>query len=304
MSVPDFQSFMLPLLQFTGDGKEHNMNEAREYLADYFSLSDDDLAEKLPSGRQATFTNRVSWAKVYLARAGLLDTPQRGLFIITELGQSVLAENIDYLGVKVLNRFPAFRQFHQPKKDCQENGPSDTEVKPLSATPEEILEETYQQLKDDIADELLKLIKNNSPEFFEKLVVELLVKMGYGGSVKEAGKATKRTNDEGIDGIIKEDRLGLDAIYLQAKKWENTVSRPEIQKFVGALHGQRAKKGVFITTSQFSSGAVEYASNIDPKIVLINGGELVNLMIDHGLGVTSKVVYDVKKIDTDFFTEE
>ena len=302
--MPDFQTLMLPLLRFAGDGEEHSMHEARQSLAEVFSLSDDDLAELLPSGKMTTFSNRVAWAKVYLARAGLLNTPKRGIFNISDRGRKVLKEETDYIGVKYLQRFPDFRLFRQSNKDDKKTSTSTANHEHSIETPEEIIEQTYQQLRDDIASELLNLIKSNSPDFFERLVIELLVKMGYGGSVKEAGKATRKTNDEGIDGIIKEDRLGLDAIYLQAKKWENTVSRPEIQKFVGALHGQRAKKGVFITTSQFSRGAIEYASNIDPKIVLIDGDELVNLMIDHNLGVTSKVIYDVKKLDTDFFFEE
>lgn len=297
---------MLPLLQIASDGKEYSMQEARDELAKFFELSEEELEERLPSGLQTTFSNRVAWAKSYLTQADLLESPKRGKFHISERGKTVLKEGPKRINIKYLERFPEFQEFRQAsKKNQTEKTTKSIAEQKQSATPEESLEQAYQQLRDEVANELLHLIKSNSPEFFEKLVVQVLVKMGYGGSVKEAGKATRKTADEGIDGIIKEDRLGLDAIYIQAKKWDSiVVGRPEIQKFVGALHGQRARKGVFITTSRFSNEAVEYANNIDSKVVLIDGNDLVQLMIDYNVGVGSYRLFEVKKVDTDFFMEE
>lgn len=305
MAVPDFQSLMLPMLELAADGKEHSMQVIRDALSNKLNLSPEDLEERLPSGRQTTFANRLAWAKVYLTQAGLLESPKRGHFFISERGKEVLAQTPSRIDIKYLERFPEFQEFrkvgNKGQKEKQAH-PSSSESE--STTPEETLELAYQQLRDEVANELLQMIKSNSPVFFEKLVINLLVRMGYGGSVKEAGSATSKTGDEGIDGMIKQDRLGLDAIYLQAKRWEAPVGRPEIQKFVGALHGQRAKKGVFITTSRFSNEALEYAQQIDPKVVLIDGLDLVQLMIDYGVGVSTAVVYEVKRVDTDFFIEE
>jgi len=300
MPVPDFQTLMLPLLRFASDDKEHSMLEARENLAKEFNLSGDELKELLPSGRQATFANRVAWAKVYLGAAGLLHSPRKGILRISERGKEVLQNPPDRITVRFLDQYPEFHEFRKaPPKAKQEQPVEDTTM-----TPEEALDKAYIELRSKLAGQLLSLIKQKSPVFFESLVVNLLVRLGYGGSIKDAGQATRPTNDEGIDGIIKEDRLGLDVIYLQAKRWENVVGRPEIQKFVGALHGQRAKKGIFITTSSFSKEAIDYVAYIDPKVVLIDGGQLVEFMIDHDLGVTKTASYDVKKIDTDFFEEE
>lgn len=304
MAVPDFQSLMLPLLKFSADGEEHTMQEAREGLADMLGLSQDDLEERLPSGRQTTFANRVAWAKVYLTIRGALESPKRGSFHISDRGRKILLEGPDCISIKYLERFKEFQEFRQASNKSRTQKVTHTHDDVSSTTPEETLEQAYQQLRDEVANELLHLIKSNTPEFFEKLVIHLIVSMGYGGSVKEAGKATRKTADEGIDGVIKEDRLGLETIYLQAKRWEAVVGRPEIQKFVGALHGQRARKGVFITTSRFSKEAMDYVGQIDPKVVLIDGSDLVQLMIDHGVGVSSAALYEVKKVDTDFFIED
>lgn len=305
MAVPDFQSLMLPLLKFSADGEEHTMKEARDGLTEIMGLSEEDLQELLPSGRQTSFSNRVAWAKVYLTQAGVLESPKRGVFHISKRGRKILAEAPDRIDIKYLERFEEFQEFRQASsKNKTEEVIRATDNEVSSTTPEETLEQAYQQLRDELANELLHHIKGNTPDFFEKLVVHLIVAMGYGGSVKEAGKATRKTADEGIDGVIKEDRLGLDAIYLQAKRWEAVVGRPEIQKFVGALHGQRAKKGVFITTSRFSKEALDYIGQIDPKVVLIDGTDLVQLMIDHDVGVSSFTVYKVKKVDSDFFIED
>lgn len=291
----------LPLLEFASDGNEHPMSEAREALAEQFQLTDAEKAELLPSGRQAVFANRVAWAKVYLQRAVLLDSPRRGCFRINERGRGVLRDPPERITVKYLERFPEFVAFRSmSKKNGVEPGAVETE----GETPEETLESAYQRLRGEMAAELLQRVKSCSPQFFERLVVEVLLKVGYGGSRREAGRAIGRAGDEGIDGIINEDRLGLDVIYLQAKKWEGTVGRPEIQKFVGALHGKRAKKGIFITTGAFSSEAVQYVANIDPKVVLIDGGHLAEIMIDFNVGVSSMVSYEIKSIDSDYFAEE
>ncbi len=305
MAVPDFQSFFLPLLRFAADGETHDTKEAHVAMADHFGLTDDDLREMLPSGRQTVFKNRVGWAKVYLRKALLLESPKRGSFRITERGKKLLAENPESLRVKHLKRYAEFSEFHTSgnSQDKSEEA-ADTSYEERTSTPEEIFQSAHQELRDSLADELLSSVLNNTPEFFEDLVVKLLVKMGYGGSIKDAGRAIGRSGDEGIDGIIKEDKLGLDAIYIQAKRWQGSVGRPEIQKFVGALHGKRAKKGVFITTGNFTKDAEHYVSTIDPKVVLIDGVRLVELMINYNLGVSIADTYEIKKLDSDFFIEE
>lgn len=306
MPIPDFQTLMLPLLQFAKDGQTHTLSDARIYLAKYFSLGKEELAEVLPSGKQRRFDNRVAWARVYLDRAGLLISPKRGSFYITEDGLQFLSKNPKTISISVLDSFPKFRSFRETSKN-NDNSIGNTALSPesLPETPEELLEKSFKQIQDELAASLLDRLKNCSSAFFEDLVVELLVKMGYGRYRKEAGTSIGKTGDEGIDGIINEDRLGLEVIYIQAKCWKNsTVGRPEIQKFVGALHGKRAKKGVFITTSAFSDESKAYISHIDPRVVLIDGWQLAKLMIENNLGVSVKTVMELKRIDTDFFLEE
>lgn len=298
MAIPDYQSIMLPLLKFAGDQKEHSLREAIEILADRFNLTSDERRELLPSGQQEVFKNRVGWARTYMKKAILLESPRRGYFKITKRGIAVLSKNPQEINVKFLEQFEEFRKFRALRKEK----PKIIEEEP-EKTPEEALENAYQNIRDDLANDLLEQIKNSPPGLFESVVVDLLVKMGYGGSRQDAGQAIGKSGDEGIDGIIKEDRLGLDTIYIQAKRWENTVGRPEIQKFAGALQGQRAKKGIFITTSNFSREANDYSSKIDTKIILIDGERLAQLMIDFSIGVTTVSTYEVKKIDTDYFTE-
>jgi restriction system protein len=300
MAIPDYQAIMLPLLRFAGDGAEHSLREAIESLADEFKLSDEERRELLPSGQQEVFDNRVGWARTYMKKAGLLRTTRRGFFEITERGSEALRKKPEKIDGKFLEQFQEFREFkslrHQPTpSDEQEEGEQ-------KRTPEEVLERAYQNLRTDLAADLITQIKQSPPALFERLVVELLVKMGYGGSRKDAGKAIGKSGDEGLDGIIKEDRLGLDIIYIQAKRWENTVSRPEIQKFAGALQGQRARKGIFITTSDFSREAHDYASRIDSKIILIDGDQLAQMLIDHNIGVTPVANYEIKRVDSDYFT--
>jgi restriction system protein len=302
MAIPDFQKIMLPFLKFLGDRQEHSIGEMADNLADQFDLSDKERRELLPSGQQTIFRNRVGWARTHLGKAVLLESTRRGYFKITERGLTVLKGSPPDINIKFLDQFEEFRKFRTHKKEDPDKHKEAQEQQ--DKTPEEALEFAYQNLRNDLANDLLQQIKSSPPSLFEKIVVELLVKMGYGGSRKDAGRAIGKSGDEGIDGIIKEDRLGLDIIYIQAKKWENTVGRPEIQKFAGALQGQRAKKGIFISTSNFSREALDYASQIDTKIVLIDGEQLTQFMIDYNLGVTPVSNYEIKKIDLDYFTED
>ena len=300
MTIPDYQTVMLPLLKYAADRKDHSLREAVDSLAEQFKLSEEEKKEMLSSGQQAIFLNRVGWARTYLKKAGLLETPRRAYFCISDRGLKVLQEKPSRIDAKFLDQFEEFREFRAKKKEKPEKG----KVKETEETPEELLENSYQNLRANLAHEILEQIKKNSPSIFENIVVELLVKMGYGGSRKDAGQAIGKSGDEGIDGIIKEDRLGLDIIYIQAKRWANTVGRPEIQKFAGALQGQRAKKGVFITTSTFSKEARDYSSKIENKIVLVDGEQLAEFMIDHNIGVSPIAKFELKRIDIDYFTEE
>lgn len=302
MAIPDFQKIMLPLLKFLEDKQEHSIRETIDSLADQFDLSEEERRELLPSGQQAIFSNRVGWARTHLKKAVLLEPTRRGYFKITERGLSVLNQNPQNINIKFLDQFEEFKKFRAYKKE-EPNKHKQTDEE-QDKTPEEALEIAYQNLRDELANDLIQQIKTSPPSLFEKLVVELLVKMGYGGTRKDAGKAIGKSRDEGIDGIIKEDRLGLDIIYIQAKRWDNTVGRPEIQKFAGALQGQRAKKGIFISTSNFSREAHDYASRIETKIVLIDGEQLTQFMIDYNIGVTPISNYEIKRMDLDYFIEE
>jgi restriction system protein len=303
MTIPDFQAIMLPLLQYASDGKEHSLRDAITFLADVFNLSDEERKSLLPSGQQTVFDNRVGWARTHLKKAVLLEYPKRGFFQITDRGKDLLIQNPTKINIKFLNQFPEHIEFLNSKKDNDKSEPEIIEIS--ETTPQESIEFGYQKIRKELELELLNRVKSCSPDFFERLVVDLLVKMGYGGSRRDAGRAIGKSGDGGIDGIIKEDKLGLDIVYIQAKRWDNTVvGRPEIQKFVGALHGQRARKGVFITTSRFSQEAREYVSIIDSKIVLIDGQELAQLMIDNHVGVSTVSIYEIKKIDSDYFTDE
>lgn len=306
MPIPDFQTFMLPVLAVAGDGAEHSLVATRDVLASQFQLTPEERGEMLPSGRQRRFDNRVAWAKVYLEQAGLISSPRRAHFTITEAGRALLAEAPTRIDIPLLDRYEKFREFRAAAKKT--TGDSTSQVPNVdahaAATPEEQIEQAYQSIRSELASEVLARVKASTPQFFESLVVELLLKMGYGRNRAEAGRAIGASGDEGIDGIISEDRLGLDTIYIQAKRWEGTVGRPEIQKFVGALHGKRARKGVFLTTGVFSSEAKNYVSHIDPRVVLIDGRELAEYMVDLNLGVTPKTVFEVKRIDSDYFGEE
>lgn len=312
MAIPDFQSFFYPVLKYSSEHNEISLNEIREFLTQYFSLTDEDKAERVPSGTQTKFDNRIYWTKSYFSKAKLIENTKRSHFKITDRGRNFLTKFTDYISINDLKTIGEFREFSEGTTSTDEQGTkiieaAITETVPTieTKTPLERLEESYQFIKRELASDLLEKIRGNTWQFFEDLVIDLMVKMGYGGSRNKAGESIKRTNDEGIDGIINEDKLGLDVIYIQAKMWkeETTIGRPEIQKFVGALHGQRAKKGVFITTSSFAKTAIDYVKSIDPKVILIDGETLTNLMIEYNVGVTPIETYQIKKLDLDYFEQ-
>lgn len=305
--IPDFQSIMLPLLRELADGKEHTFRELTDTLAKVFNLSDQERREMLSSGAQEVFSNRVAWAKTYLKKAGLIVSLRRSIFVLTEEGINVLKSNPEKINIAYLKKYETFLKFKnintaEKKEDLSEKPNHDN----THSTPEEDLEDAYNAIRSALASELLEKVMGLSPQFFERLVIDLLVTMGYGGSVSDAGRAVGKSGDEGIDGIIKEDKLGLDIIYIQAKRWKpgTVVGRPEIQKFVGALAGQGAKKGIFITTSQFTKEAVDYNPKNETKIVLIDGDKLSQLMIDYNIGCSVQRTFELKKIDNDYFEEE
>jgi restriction system protein len=301
MPLPDFQSFLQPLLRLTADGLDHETSELREKIAAEMQLTPEQLAEKLPSGLQTIFANRVAWSTVYLTKAKALERVKRGVFRITDRGRELLALNLAKITVQHLNQYPEFTAFH---KGNESGIVQDEASLPLKTqTPEEQLANAYKVLRQALASEVIEAVKKSSPTFFEELVVDLLVAMGYGGSIEDAGKAVGRGGDGGIDGIIKEDKLGLDVVYIQAKRWKDVVGRPVVQAFAGSLEGVRARKGVFITTSSFSQDALEYVQRIEKRIVLIDGKTLAELMIDHNVGVTRSHVYEIKRVDLDYFDQ-
>lgn len=300
--IPHYEQLMLPVLEEVRDGKEHAVDDVKERLTERFHLTADELAQLLPSGRQPVWTNRFGWAKTYLVKAGLVETLRRGYFRITTRGSSVLGQKPKDINVQYLLQFPEFAQFKMGVKPPSESQTATEERD--DRTPEEQLEANHATVKSTVEAELLAKVKSGSPQFFEQLVVDLLIALGYGGNRKDAGEAIGKSGDGGIDGIIREDRLGLEAIYVQAKKWENSVGRPEIQKFVGALHGRKARRGVFITTSEFTRDAIEYADVIETKVVLIDGRRLAKLMFENDVGVSTIGTYAVKRVDTDYFNDE
>lgn len=303
MPIPDFQTIMLPLLRFCADGGEHGRHDALPVLAGEFALSESELAELLPSGKQGKFVNRIAWAKSHLKQAGLLETTTRGIFRITERGRLVLAEKPARIDMKFLERFPEYQAFRSGQRfSNQQTDEASGNIQQV--TPEELLETGYVQIRTALATDLLAQVKSATPAFFERTVVDLLLRMGYGGTREDAGQVVGKSGDGGIDGIIKEDRLGLDVIYIQAKRWEGDVGSSEIRNFIGALSVHKAEKGVFITTSGFNKNARETAAKVNSKIVLIDGPTLADLMIDFGLGVSTVNTYEIKRIDSDFFVED
>lgn len=306
MAIPTYDQLMLPLLKLAGAGLASNLPTAEKLLAEEFKLSDEERTLLLPSGQQSALRNRTGWASFYLMKAGLLVKPKRGYFEITPRGRDILKSPPPSIDKFFLSKFPEFVEFlsgstPSTNSSASHFAPADTISNVV--TPDEALQGAYQQLRSELASEIHAKLLQISPEFFEQVVVELLVAMGYGGSRRDAGERLGKSGDGGIDGIIKEDRLGLDVIYIQAKRWQGTVGRPELQKFVGALHGQRARKGVFMTTSAFSLEARDYVSSIDVKVVLLDGMQIANLMIDAGVGVTPLATYVVKRLDSDYFEE-
>jgi len=307
MAVPDYQSLMLPLLKYAAERKgEISTGQAADALAISLDLSEEDLKQMLPSGISTTFLNRVGWAATYMKKAGLLEAARRGFYRIADRGLDVLKKNPQTINVKFLARYPEFQEFQNLKgtrsgyKLKESAGVFDL----TNITPSEALEKAYENLRDELADDLLRRLKQINPAFFERIVVELLVKMGYGGSRADAGKAIGKSGDGGIDGIIKEDKLGLDVVYIQAKRWDsNAVGRPDVMQFAGALQAQKANKGIFITTSTFTNDAKNYVAQIGSKIVLIDGEHLAELMIENDVGVSTMGLYPVKKIDSDYFDE-
>lgn len=301
MAIPDYQACMLPLLKLSADGNEHRIRDAIQTIADEFGLTEEERRELLPSGGTLIIASRVGWARTYLKKAGLLEDPKRGFFRITERGRQVLSANIESIDTEYLKQFSEFVEFQTPSQRDDEK----SERAEFDSTPDDLVAEGYQQIRISLSDELLAQLKAVTPSFFERIVIRLLVAMGYGGNLKDAAATVLgKTGDEGVDGVINEDKLGLDVVYVQAKRWEQVVGRPEIQKFAGALLGKKARKGIFITTSHFSGEAIEYAANIDSRIVLIDGMRLTELMIEHDVGVSTYDVYRLKRIDSDFFVEE
>lgn len=303
MAIPDFQTIMLPVLKFTGDKKEHSTRETINYISDLFKLSDHERRDLLPSGKSYIIDNRFGWAKTHLKHAHLIEDTRRAYFRITDKGLDILANSPLKIDVKYLKQFPEFIEAWR-KKEEDDDGVETNQHDDSSQTPQELLEYGYQKIKRELAQELIEAVKKASPRFFEQLVVDLLLKMGYGGSLIDAGKAIGQSGDGGIDGVIKEDRLGLDVIYIQAKRWENIVGSNEIRNFVGSLVGQKANRGVFITTSGFTKDALEYVKTITHKVILIDGDMLSQLMIENNVGVSAVINYEVKKIDSDYFVEE
>lgn len=307
MAVPDYQSLMLPLLKYAADQKgEISTGQAADALAISLALSEEDLKQMPPSGITTTFLNRVGWAATYMKKAGLLKATRWGFYQISDRGLDVLKKDPPTLDNKFLARYPEFQEFKNLKGTRSgDKGKESTEPFDFShATPSEMLERAYENLRDELADDVLKRLKHINPAFFERVVVELLVKMGYGGSRVDAGKAIGKSGDGGIDGIIKEDKLGLDVVYIQAKRWDSSsVGRPDVMRFAGALQAQKANKGIFITTSRFTDEARNYVARIGSKIVLIDGEQLAELMIENDVGVSTVGLYAVKKIDSDYFDE-
>ena len=310
MPIPDYQTLMLPLLNLISDGEIHTTQHAIAELSKQLNLTEKELNEWLPSKKQKTFHNRVHWAKAHLKMSEAIENTSKGHFKITNRGKLILEKKPSSLNVKYLmNLFPDYEEKingfrYRKKEESPLSGFTEETEENIKETPEELIESGYQKIRTSLQSEILSRLKAVHPSFFERIVVELLVKMGYGGSIQDAGKAIGKSGDEGIDGIIKEDKLGLDVIYVQAKRWEGAVGRPELHKFVGALAGQGAKKGIFITTSSFTKEAELYAPKNETKIVLIDGAKLSQFMIDYNLGVSIQNTYEIKRVDSDYFEED
>lgn len=312
MAIPDYQTLMLPVLQIASDGNEHRISDVVSQLAENYALTDVELGELLPSGKQSVFSNRVHWAKTYLSQSKLVESTRWGRFKITERGRSVLAEKPARIDRQFLSRFPEFNAFVGGQKtsaplSVKQPSPAESPKGEISvSTPDEILRFTIVILDTALANELLSRILNTTPAFFEQLIIDLLLAMGYGGSHENAGRAIGKSGDGGLDGVIDQDRLGLDRIYIQAKRYspDNPVTEPDIRGFSGSLGANKAMKGIFVTTSYFTKPSIEFAEKTPQKIVLIDGKELTRLMIRHSVGVRIAETFHIKKIDDDFFSDD
>lgn len=307
MTIPDYQTLMLPVLRLSAEGGEKRVADISDKIADHFNLSAEERDRYLPSGRQRILHNRIHWAKFYMTRAGLIASPMRGRFVATQAGRDLLATNPARIDIDTLLQIPAFREFYRGEAENAEDDEDESiEPKITTSTPEERIEAAYQEIHATLRRELLQRISQNSPAFFEELIVDLLVAMGYGGNHKNAAKQLGRSGDGGVDGVINEDRLGLDRVYVQAKRYSSgtTIGRPDVQGFVGSLVGLGATKGVFVTTSTFSGGAREFVRHLSQRVILIDGDSLADLMIEHGVGVRPSQEIVLNRLDEDFFAEE
>lgn len=303
MAIPDYETCMLPLLRLLSDGQIHAMRELTVQIANHFALTDEERQRMLPSGQQSYISNRVGWAKSFLKKAGLLENPLRGKVRISAEGRSVLAAPPATIDCEYLKRYPAFVEFVQNRHNSTQADHTSVDSQQRERTPEELMESAYSEIRDALAEDLLVQVMNCNPTFFERLVLELLIAMGYGGALPESSSHIGRSRDGGIDGIINEDKLGLDIICVQAKRWTDSVGRPIVQAFAGSMEAHRAKKGVLISTSTFSRDALDFVDRIERKIVLIDGTKLAQLMIDYNIGVATAKTYAVKKIDSDYFVD-
>ena len=301
MAVPIFEDFLYPFLEYLKSG-EKSVREMREHIVEYFNLTEEDIQERTRGGNTTKVNDRIGWSVQYFRRALFIDIPKRGTYKLTQRAIDYLQTHTS-LTVDDLMAYPEYAAFNTARSRTQNADLISESNAVVELTPTEQLEQAYESIEKDLASELLAKVMEQSPSFFEHLVVDLMVKMGYGGSFADSAKVTQLSNDEGIDGIIYEDKLGLDKIYIQAKRWSNVVGRPTIQQFAGALVGQNATKGVFITTSTYSKEARQYVNGLQQKIVLIDGDDLARYMIEYNVGVSTKRVYEIKRIDTDYFEE-
>jgi restriction system protein len=306
MTIPKYTEAMIPLLEVMKDGNEYTRKSVVNNLAEFYNVTDEEWEITIPSGGEPLFRNRIGWAITYLVKAKLLDRPRRGVTVITERGKEVLKSGVKAIDNNYLKKYDEFLEFQNLSQQSSSTNEEDQNIDYNTQTPEESLDVAFNRIYNDLVAEVLDYSFNSDPFYFEKIVIDLLLNLGYGGSRKEAGRAFQKGSDGGIDGIINEDKLGLDVIYVQAKRWasNNCVGRPEIQKFAGALQGERAKKGIFITTSYFSKEAVEYASKVDSKIILIDGRKFAELMIETNTGLITEKKYEVKKVDESYFKDE
>ncbi len=311
MPIPDFQSIMLPLLESVSDGKSHGVSELISVLAERFKLTDEERKELLPSGKEPRFSNRVRWARKFLQESRLVDVPGRGATIITERGMKILKQKPDRIDMGYLTQFPEYVAFRQKKSPIEDE--DEKNIKPAQKglkifdgeSPDEVIEQHITSLRTHLKKELIQLVLSLDPSDFEQLVVDIVLAMGYGGSRKDAGMAIGKSGDGGVDGIVNEDRLGLDKIYLQAKRWKSgKVGRPDVQSFSGSLDDKQAKKGVFITTSSFTPEAREYVRKIEKRIALIDGDLLTDLMIEHSIGASVASTYSIYRLDRDYFEKD